>query len=301
MHSPQPLAPGDEVIVVAPSGPCDPNELWRGIAWLRSRYRVRLTPRIFERDGYLAGSDARRASELSGAMLDPAAKAIFAARGGYGAMRIARDLPWREFAGRPKWLVGFSDVTALHASAWAFGVATVHGANVAGLGREPPPITRATWIAALERPGAARVWPGLRVVRGGPEVKGPIIGGNLAVLHALAAARQLALPRGCIVALEDVGEAPYRVDRMLTSLVQGGYFGGVAALVFGGFDRCAPPGIAETAWLDGLVADCTRDLDIPAVAGAPFGHAPRNEAFIVGGQARVSGDEVHLGCAGTGP
>src|SRR5579883_1220443 len=139
----------------------------RGLAWLRARYRLRVRSDVFARDGYLAGDDARRARELAHAMRDPEVRAIVCARGGYGAMRVVRDLPWDEFAARPKWIVGFSDVTALHALAWRAGVASVHGPNVTGLGRDASVATRAAWLASVGRPRAARVWEGLRVLRGG--------------------------------------------------------------------------------------------------------------------------------------
>jgi muramoyltetrapeptide carboxypeptidase len=286
---PEPLAPGDLAVVVAPSGPCAPDELWRGLGWLRSRYRLSMSAGVLEREGYLAGGDPRRARELTRAMLDPNAKAIVVVRGGYGALRIAADLPWREFAARPKWLVGFSDVTTLLAMAWRAGVASVHAPNVTGLGRDPSPAVRAAWIAALERPTAPRRWTGLGVVREG-EAGGPIVGGNLAIVHALAAAGQLAVPPGSVVALEDVGEAPYRVDRMLTSLVLGGHLRAASAIVFGGFERCASPG--DPRAIDDVLVDCTRGLGIPVLTGAPFGHGAHNEAFVVGSPVRVRGDEV---------
>src|SRR6516164_7011357 len=110
---PPSLAPGDAIVVVAPSSPFPRDELWRGLAWLRTRYRIHITPDALGRDGYLAGSDDRRRAELGRALADPATKAIVAVRGGYGALRIVDDLSWAEFERRPKWIVGFSDVTAL--------------------------------------------------------------------------------------------------------------------------------------------------------------------------------------------
>src|ERR1700689_1404941 len=114
---PPALAPGDVLAVVAPSSPFPRDELWRGLAWLRTRYRLSIGAGVLARDGYLAGSDGRRAEELTRALVDPQVKAVVAARGGYGAMRIVEALPWHALARSPKWIVGFSDVTALHAMA----------------------------------------------------------------------------------------------------------------------------------------------------------------------------------------
>jgi muramoyltetrapeptide carboxypeptidase len=279
------------VAVVAPSSPIPDGELWRGLAWLRMRYRLRLLPSILAREAYLAGDDERRRAELAGALLDDEVKAVVVARGGYGAMRIVKDLPWAQFARRPKWIVGFSDVTALQAMAWRVGVASVHGPNVATLGRDVSPSVRMAWLSSVESLPATRVWRGLRVVHGG-DAEGVLVGGNLALLHAMAAAGLLELPVGAILAIEDVSEAPYRVDRMLTSLLLGGHLARVSAVVVGGFEGCGPRDDGRT--VDEVIADRTRALAVPVLAAAPFGHAPLNEAFVLGARATVRGDEVTL-------
>jgi muramoyltetrapeptide carboxypeptidase len=119
------------------------------------------------------------------------------------------------------------------------------------------------------------------------------VGGNLALVHAMAAAGRLVVPEGAVVALEDVTEAPYRVDRMLTSLRLGGHLGRASAVVFGGFDKCAPGPDGRT--VEEVLVDRTGDLGIPVLAGAPFGHGERNEAFVLGARARVRGDRVEMG------
>ena len=236
-------APGDLVAVVAPSGPPEPDAFWRGLAWVRERYRVRLSSAALSREGYLAGDDARRERELSAALGDPEVKAVVVARGGYGAMRVLERLRLASAVASPRWIVGFSDVTALHVEASAAGLASVHGPNVTGLGRASP-MVRAAWIAALERPGAEAVWTGLAVVHPG-KARGQVWGGNLALLDAMAAAGRLAMPERCVLVMEEVDERPYRVDRMLTSLRMGGYLSRAAAIVFGGFTGCGagPDGV----------------------------------------------------------
>jgi muramoyltetrapeptide carboxypeptidase len=286
---PPPIAPGDLVSVVAPSSPVPRDEFLRGLAWLRARYRVQMSAGVFARDGYLAGSDERRKDELTRALVDDDVKAIVAARGGYGAIRFAHQLPWSALARRPKWIVGFSDVTALHAMCWRAGVASLHGPNVTGLGPGASPSTRAAWLAPLERPASGGQWAGLTAIRSGA-ASGPLVGGNLSVLHALSSAGSLGLPAGAVLALEDVGEAPYRIDRMLTSLVLGGHLAGVSAIVFGDFERCAPGPYGRSA--HDVFDACTRPLGIPVFAGAPFGHASRNEAFVLGAIAEIDGDRV---------
>jgi muramoyltetrapeptide carboxypeptidase len=292
LRLPPPLAPGDEIVIVAPSSPFSVQILWEGLAWLRSRYRLRIAPDALARDAYLAGDDTRRRRELELAMVDPRTKAIVAARGGYGALRIANDLPWGELVERPKWIVGFSDITVLHAMAWREGLASAHAPNATGLGFGASPKVRAAWIAAVERPSAPHAWRGLRVLRKG-RASGPVVGGNLAMLHAMAAAGLLAIPSGAILAIEDVTEAPYRVDRMLTSLRLGGHLARASAIVFGGFEKC-PPG-ADGRGVHEVIEERTGSLGIPVLADAPFGHGANNEAFVLGSRAVVSDGEIFFG------
>jgi len=286
---PAPLVRGDRVAVVAPASPFPRDDFFRGLAWLRARYDLVVRGSILAREGYLAGDDARRADELASAMRARDVKAVIAARGGYGVMRVVDDLPWDAFAERPKWLVGFSDVTALHVAAIARGVACVHASNVTGLAASAP-AARFAFLSALEDPAAPLAWRGLRVVHAGPPREGPLVGGNLALIEAMAAAGRLALPDGCVLALEDVTERPYRVDRMLTSLLLGGYLARASAIVFGAFTRCdpGPDGVA----IDDVLRDRTRALGVPVLAGAPFGHDAVNHPFVMGPSVRVDGAAV---------
>lgn len=293
LSPPPPLRPGALVAIVAPASPFARDELFRGLAWLRIRYDLRVSSRILERTGFTAGDDARRGAELAAAMTDPEVSAVVCARGGYGAMRILDSLPWKAFAARPKWLVGFSDVTALHVIANAHGVCTVHGPNVTGLGRSITAGERLALVDALEgRP--ASPWHDLETIHGSGAgaARGPLVGGNLSLLASMAAGGRLAIPRGAILALEDVTERPYRLDRMLTSLRLGGHFAGLSAIVFGGFTQCDPGPDGVTA-LD-VLADRTAGLGIPVVASAPFGHGAPNRAFVLGASAELTGRTLTL-------
>jgi len=289
LSSPAPLAPGDRVAVVAPASPFARGDFLRGLAWLRARYRLVARSSIFARDGFLAGDDARRAEELAAAMRDPDVKAIVMARGGYGAMRILDALPWDALEARPKWLVGFSDVTALHLAARARGLASIHGPNVTGIASLTP-ADRFAFLSALEDPAAPLAWRGLRVLHDGPACEGEIVGGNIALVEAMAAAGRLAIPSGAVVALEDVTERPYRVDRMLTSLLLGGHLARASAIVFGELTRCdpGPDGVS----VDDVLRERTRGLGVPVLASAPFGHGAENRAFVLGRRVRVEAGAV---------
>ncbi len=286
-REPKPLVVGSRIAVVAPAGPFKREWLFEGLAWLRTRYELRIDPSIFEREGYLAGSDERRAQELARAMVDPEIDAILCARGGYGAMRILDRLPWEAFAKEPKWLIGFSDVTALHLAANKMGVRSLHAPNGTGT-RAMTPRERFALVELLEGRESPWAWQDLDVITKG-EAKGPVVGGNLALVCAMAAAGGLEIPQGAIVVLEDVTERPYRVDRMLTSLLLGGHLAQAGAIVFGGFTECEPA--ADGVTVDEVLRDRTSSLGVPVVMGAPFGHGPYNEAFVLGRGATVRAEE----------
>jgi muramoyltetrapeptide carboxypeptidase len=279
---PPPLRPGDAVYVVAPSGPFDRAAALAGIAWLERRYRVRYRRSLFARDGFLAGTDARRIRELQSA-LDSDVRAVVAARGGYGLSRIAHLVDWSTALSKPRWIVGFSDLTVLHAEAWRRGLASVHGAMVCSLGAASERARR-QWIAALERPNAEQTWTGLTTWRRG-RAKGALVGGNLAMLHACAAASRLRIPEGAVVLLEDIGERPYRVDRMLSNLTTAGHLTRASAVVVGGFTDCGPG--PEGTRVEDVLRERLRSLGVPVVAGLPTGHGPRNDAVVLGRRVEI--------------
>ena len=281
-----PLAAGDVVAVVAPSSPFPRDELWRGLAWLRQRYRLpdgRRAARARRRTSRAATH--ARAEEMRRAWLDPEVKAIVAARGGYGAMRILDAVPWAELVQRPRWLVGFSDVTALHAMAWRAGVGLGARTERDGARARRDAVDPGV-VARLPRaPVSPRTWDGLRVVHPGRASGRRSRREPLASCTPWPPRVASSFPQGRVLALEDVTEAPYRVDRMLTSLRLAGHLARASAIVFGGFDRCnqEPTG--------GRWTTCSRsercDLGVPVLAGAPFGHGARNEAFVLGARARI--------------
>ncbi len=282
--TPPPLRPGDRIAVVAPSSPFDRERYDQGRAWLAARYEVTARDDLFTRTGYLAGDDARRREELSTALADPTVKAVVAARGGYGATRFAHTLDWAAFARAPKWLVGFSDVTALHVEATRAGVRSLHGAMVCSLGGGTEE-ARERWRVAIEGEPLTP-WTDLQPWSAGTAT-GPAFGGNLALLEASAAAGRLAVPDGAVLFVEDCTERPYRVDRMLTALLVGGHLARVGAVVVGGFTDCNPGPDGVT--VEDVLRERLLGLGVPAVAGAPFGHGDENRPWIVGAPCTVEG------------
>jgi muramoyltetrapeptide carboxypeptidase len=280
---PEALYPGARVRLIAPSGVFDRALFEAGAARLAARYDVAFDEGIFATKGYLAGDDARRATELEEAIADPHCQAIVCARGGYGAMRIVPRVPLARLARRPTLLVGFSDVTALHVAWQRARVTSVHAPMVATLGKLDDALL-ARWIRRIEGEVSPPV-EGLRTLVAG-EAEGVLVGGNLSILHALEGTPYSAHAIGRVVFLEDVGEAPYRVDRMLTTLRLSGFFDGVRAVVLGAFTRSAPGPDGTT--VEDVLRERLGDLEVPVVAGLPAGHVDDNLELPFGVGVRVS-------------
>jgi len=276
MLYPELAPPGTVVRIVAPSGPFEERAFEQGLSELGD-YDVRFSADLIGRRlGFLAGDDRARREELQAALDCPEAGVIWLARGGFGLTRIAHQLDWAGFMRRPKWIVGFSDGTALHQACLARGVASLHGPNVTSLAegeRENVASLRAALVGQQPSAWTVRPWTEGRVV-------GPLVGGNLTLLCMLAAAGSLALPPGAVLMLEDVDETSYRVDRMLTALQVGGHLERVAGVVLGGFTNCSP-GRFEVP-VEDVLRRSLFPLGIPVVGDFPSGHGRERRTWIHG-------------------
>lgn len=282
---PRPLASGSRVRVIAPSSPFDRARFDAGRALLDARYRVSLGDALFARSGFLAGNDAMRLADLEAALADPSIGALIAARGGYGATRLLPKLDVARVAAAGSWLVGFSDVTALHALWARAGLCSLHAPMVCSLPDGSAEL-QASFFALLEG-GHPPPLHGLTVLRPG-RAEGRLFGGNLTVLSALVGTPYMPPLDGVVLVLEDVGERPYRLDRMLTSLLGAGCFARVGAVVVGSFSDCQP-GI-DGVRADDVIAERLGQLDVPVLTRAPFGHVPENTPLLLGAHAIVDGD-----------
>lgn len=294
-----PLHPGDRVRLVAASSALEEaTRLEEGIAILRS-WGLEVEPRSQElvgrRWGYLAGADAERAADLWPEQEDEqsAAGLLACVRGGWGSARLLEgdlDLP-------PGWLLGFSDVTSLLWHRVARGQSgAIHGPLLTTLAAEP------AW--SRERLRALLFGQPLADLRGTPwgggQAEGPLLVANLTVATHLLGTAHLPNLDGAILILEDVGEAPYRLERMLTHWRLCGALGRLGGLGFGSFSGCeeADGRADEPADRRFSVAEVLRersaDLAIPLVADLPVGHTPGNAALPLGVRARLDGDSGNL-------
>jgi len=281
------------VRVIAPAGPFEAEAFERGLGVLSDRLGLvpRLRDDIAARTGYLAGDDARRLDEWREAVADAEARAIFCARGGYGSMRLLPAIDPAPLLARPKLLVGFSDITALHALLNRAGLATVHGPVVTQLGRAPADAVdhleallagSAASAGAWSEPPPGAGLPGGAVITPG-RATGPLLGGSLSLLAHLCGTPFLPPLDGAILLLEDVGEAPYRLDRYLTQLALAGALDRLAGVAVGQLTGCDPgDGSAAEA-----VRRAVRALGVPAIEGLAVGHEDRNLALPLGPRATL--------------
>lgn len=286
---PRSVSEGSHLAVVAPAGPFDQSAFRHGIEWLRRRYLVTHDPEIFSRNGYFAGSDARRLDELKRAIDAPEVDAILCARGGYGATRLLPGLDIESILSANKAIVGFSDITALHAIWNRAGVRSIHAPMVASLGKASDEV-RARWIETLEQPKLKREWSLQRIGGSEETATGRLTGGNLAVLGALNGTPFSPQLEGTILFLEDVGERPYRIDRMLTTLKQSGWFNSVSGIVLGAFTE-GDPG-ADGVSVDDVFCEHFSDIEVPVLAGLPAGHIDDNEPLPFGAEVRIEDDRL---------
>ncbi len=291
MIVPPAVPPGGRIAVIAPASRVRAAAVRSGMAVLRAwGYEPVPGPNLLRARGDLAGSDAERAADLRWAMTARGIDAAWTARGGWGTARLLAALDLDELARGGRWLIGFSDLTALQLALFARGLCSWHAPLVAELGVRRR-YSRADLQSMLARPAEPRSLPATRasaLVRG--RARGPLSGGCLSVIAALAGTPWQPQLDGTVLALEDVGEAPYRIDRLLWQLRAAGCLDGVAGVLFGQFSNCrALPGRPSRPLAD-ILAEHARALGVPALAGLPFGHGAGARALPLGFTATVDAD-----------
>lgn len=284
------LKPGDTLGIVAPASPFDGDAFEQGTTLLhRMGFNTKIASDIFAHQGYLAGTDSQRIAQLHAMLVDDQVQGIICARGGFGTLRILSDLDFDLFRKNAKPFIGFSDITALHSVLQKkAGWVTFHGPMVTTLTRVDD-ASQQSFYDTLTGTGPDHFdLTQARCLNPG-SARGTLMGGNLTTLCHL-----LGTPFACgfkdaILFLEDTGEAPYRIDRMLTQMKLAGAFDGIAALVLGSFEKCGA--IDE---IEALVQAHFSPMAIPIVTGAALGHGQRNLTLPLGISARLDAVEQTL-------
>jgi muramoyltetrapeptide carboxypeptidase len=290
-HLPETIKPaalheGDTVAIVAPASNLKADYLARGVAELQQLgFRVQYEPEILAKERYTAGSDERRAAELMRAFTDPEIKAVWAARGGYGAMRLFGRLEDEALRQHPKVFIGYSDITALHLYFYRrFGWVTFHGPMAAkDLAGGQEHYHRTTLLAAITKAkpmGELACAQTEMLHRGaGGRISGRLLGGCLSLIAALMGTPDELDTRDSILFLEDTATKPFALDRMLQQLRLAGKLDQVRAIVFGEMTDCVQH--AEQGYrIEEMLAECTADLGIPVMFGLPSGHSPRGNLTL---------------------
>lgn len=282
------LRPDDRVVAVAPAGPFDRASFEAGVAIIGGRYRVHYDPGVLTRHRYLAGNDERRLKELAAALADTDARAVFCARGGYGMMRLLAGLEDIALPAKP--VIGFSDLTALHQLLQRQRLVSVHGPNLTQLPRVDA-AAQARLFDILESESPAADLTGTETYVAGI-AEGPLLGGNLSVLTRLLGTPFLAPLEGAILLLEDVGERPYRLDRMWTHLALAGVFRQVRGIALGEFTNCEEKD-AEYSGAE-VLRELAAATGLPCAAGFPVGHGANNQPVPLGVRVRLDAGRRRL-------
>jgi muramoyltetrapeptide carboxypeptidase len=275
MRKPRALQRGDRVAVVAPASPFAREEFEAGLAELRTLgFEPAYDDTVFDRLGYLAGAAQTRATAFKNAWDDPSIAALMAARGGYGSVQVLPLLDASMITRHPKAFIGFSDNTSI--LTWLTlmcGVVSFHGPMIEGrLAKGEAAYDRDTFVRCLCRaePAGDIVHPRVEVIKPG-EAVGMLIGGTLTqIVASLGTPYAFDPPSGCVLFLDEVGERPFRIDRMLTQLRLSGRLGRASAVVFGELPNCDEPGGTPTG--RATVADVMKDFPGPILFGLPSGH-----------------------------
>ncbi len=283
------LKPGDCIGIVAPASPFEQTDFYAGIGILENMgFRVSFPEGIFSRSGYLAGSDVDRAAQVNAAFADSAVQAIVCARGGYGSMRILPYLDYEAIRRHPKLLMGFSDITALLCALYQrSGLVSCHGPVVNTLKNAGSKTLESVFnMLTLNELPAIQLEKGIVLSPG--KASGPVICGNLTTLCHLVGTPFQPKLNGHILILEDTGEKPYRIDRMLTQMKLAGVFDGLCGLGIGSFENCG-----EADELFEIIARIFHPVQIPILAGFDIGHGSDNIAVPFGLEAVLDADH-HL-------
>ncbi len=288
------LRPGDLIGVVAPASPMKHDRLENGIRYLENLgYKIKLGKAVYHEHGYLAGHDRARANDINRMFHDRRVKAIFCIRGGYGTPRLLPLLDYDAIRANPKIFVGYSDITAIQLAMLRHaGLVTFSGPMVASeMAKSIEPFTEENFwrmvthpepFGEFARPAAGRY----EMISRGRAV-GPLIGGCLSLVASLVGSPHFPDKKESIFFIEEIGEAPYRIDRMLTQLREAGILKNIGGFVLGQMTDCVPADEEPSQTLEDLLRDFIKPLKIPAITGLDYGHVNVKHTLPFGVRAEL--------------
>jgi muramoyltetrapeptide carboxypeptidase len=281
ISQPMPLKKGDTVAITCPAKKL-PKDITDAVKLLESwGLKVILGDTLYASHHQFAGDDNLRSRDMQRFLDDPSVKAIFAARGGYGTIRIIDDLDFTAFAREPKWLIGFSDITVLHSHIFAnFQIESIHGQMPISIpdGTKPSLESLRT---VLFGENISYQYDSIHENRSG-EAEGVLIGGNLTLLVMMAGSSSEMDYTDKILFIEDVGEYLYSIDRMMWNLKRAGLLSKLKGLIVGGFTELKDNEVPFGQTAEQIIANSVKDYDFPVCFNFPAGHISDNHALILG-------------------
>jgi muramoyltetrapeptide carboxypeptidase len=285
------LQEGDTIAIVAPAGILkDREDTIQKAKELAENWglSVILGTNVFNQNNHFAGTDAERAADFQEALDNKSIKAIWTARGGYGSVRILDLLDFTKFKEHPKWIIGYSDITALHNHIHNLGIETMHGMMATSLEEKPEEImqTISSFNKALFGEELKYTIPASEdnrnaILNSGEILRGQLIGGNLSILTSMLGSNSQLLTEGKILFIEEIGEYKYSIDRMLQSLKRAGYFTKVKAVIVGNMSSIKKNSTQWGSTIEQLILEVT-PKNIPVLFDFPAGHEADNRALIFG-------------------
>lgn len=280
------LKPGDSVAIVAPSGILknQNDEIAQAEALLKSwGLNVVVGEHVFAKAGHFAGNDEQRASDLQKAIDNKNIKAIWSARGGYGTVRVIDRLNYSALKDNPKWIIGYSDITALHNELNNEGIESIHALMCTSLTEDLSEIEMAvsTFKKAIFGEPLVYKLKGSKYNKAG-KASGQLVGGNLTLLHTMLGSRTSIDTNNKIIFFEEIGEYAYHIDRMLISMKRAGYFENCKGIIVGDISKVRKN---TTPWgkpVRQLILDVFEEYDFPILFDFPAGHEKDNRALILG-------------------
>ncbi|WP_438695858.1 S66 peptidase family protein [Winogradskyella ouciana] len=289
------LKAGDTVAIVAPSGILKnrEREVQQAVDLLKSwGLHSVVGKHVFSKADHFAGTDDERCEDLQRAMDDPKISAIWCARGGYGTVRILDKLNYSKFKKNPKWVIGYSDITALHNQLHNEGYESIHALMCVSLTKDLEDVKSSieTFKSALFGNPTNYTLEGSEYNRNG-EASGQIVGGNLTILHTMLGSKESIDTSGKILFIEEIGEYKYHIDRMLQSMKRAGYFDNLKGLVVGDMSKLRKNTTLWGTSVEQLVLDALKEYDFPIAFNMPAGHEKDNRALVLGRTVELKVDK----------
>lgn len=301
MIKPKALKPGDMIGVIAPASPSTEKKVQLAQEQITALgYRVKFGKSCYETHGYLAGIDRLRAEDINNMFRDEEVQGIICLRGGYGTMKVLQRLDLEAIRNNPKVFVGYSDITSLHlAMNQLCNLVTFHGPMAASdISKGLEDFTKNSFLRTIGRPEAAELIENPKeseiicLVEG--EARGRIVGGNLALITATMGTPYEIDTKGKLLFLEDIGEVPYRIDRMLTQLALAGKFDDAAGVILGDFNNCEAPKGEESLSFMEVLKEILVPYGKPTIYNLQAGHCSPMITLPLGVEAVLNASETKL-------